>query len=192
MLTNERCLVRLERPRNNPFRPARRKPRFTYRSIDDPWMDGFWVHVGVVWTVEEFAEKIKVAVPQVEAWISEGLPVLRVGDGSVRITETAVDEWIRARGGEKPRHALIEQEWLTIQQAAQLTGFSYSHIRRAVQRGDLPAMNLGNRSQRHYRIQRSALNDWMKSRPNPAPVLPRSDIQPLIDRYFAHKKVQDA
>lgn len=84
---------------------------------------------------EELAEKVKVTVAQVEAWIEEGLPVLRTGDGGVRITETASDDWARTGcGKEQSEQPPVRQEWLTIKQAARLTGLSYSHVRRAVLR----------------------------------------------------------
>ena len=174
-------------------RPARRKATVILRSIDDPWADWFHVHVGQVWTVEEFAAKVKVTLAQVEDWIKEGLPVLTLGDGGVRITETAVDEWVRSGAGHRrPDVPVIEQEWITIKQGARLTGLSYSSIRRAILRGDLSAKNAGNGAHRHYRILRADLDGWIRSLAAPAPAVPKSDIKGLIDRYFPSDKAADS
>jgi len=50
--------------------------------------------MGRTWTVEAFAAEVGVDVEQVRAWIERGLGVLPLLDGSVRITETAVDEFV--------------------------------------------------------------------------------------------------
>ena len=49
--------------------------------------------VGWVWTQEEFCELFQMCRADLEAMLERGLPVHRLEDGSVRITETDFDRW---------------------------------------------------------------------------------------------------
>jgi hypothetical protein len=59
-------------------------------------------HKGVgsqVWTGEEFCKFFQISREDLDAWIGQGLKVLRLPDGSLRITESDVDEFShRSRG----------------------------------------------------------------------------------------------
>ena len=84
-----------------PWRTNRRCPRRTSeemcRSLDAPW-DAEEILLGLnFWTVEEFAQHAKVTIEEVKEWMGEGLPVLRLRDGSGRISEAAADEWAKGR-----------------------------------------------------------------------------------------------
>ncbi len=48
-----------------------------------------------VWTDQEFCQFFKISPEDLQAWIAQGLKVKRCLDGSIRITETAVDEFNR-------------------------------------------------------------------------------------------------
>jgi excisionase family DNA binding protein len=70
-------------------------------------------HKGVgsqVWTDEEFCKFFKLTRDDLHSWVAQGLKVGRCLDGSLRISETAVDEFFR--GSEVP------SPYLTAEQAA--------------------------------------------------------------------------
>jgi len=50
-----------------------------------------------VWNADEFCQFFKISPEDLQAWIAQGLKVKRCLDGSIRITETAVDEFFRGR-----------------------------------------------------------------------------------------------
>lgn len=57
--------------------------------------------MGRVWTKEEFCEVFKIGGADLDAMIDKGLPVHQMGDGSIRITETQVDEFLDQQAGER-------------------------------------------------------------------------------------------
>ena len=63
-----------------------------------------------VWAGEEFCQFFKITTEDLQAWIAQGLKVRRCLDGSLRITESAVDEFFRGR--------VVESPYLTIEEAA--------------------------------------------------------------------------
>ena len=50
-----------------------------------------------VWTGEEFCQVFKITLDDLHAWIAQGLRVKRCLDASIRITETAYDEFNRGK-----------------------------------------------------------------------------------------------
>lgn len=58
--------------------------------------------VGQVWTREEFCKLFKLTDDQLEDQIGKGLKVMRLGDGTIRVTESAVDDFLRGRQVESP------------------------------------------------------------------------------------------
>lgn len=77
------------------------------------------------------------------------------------------------------------QEWLSIAQAASLTGLSYSHVRRAVIAGELLASNIGSQAHAVYRVARQDLYEWMaKQKSGTVVVPPKAELKELLDRYF--------
>jgi len=56
-----------------------------------------------VWTEEELSQHAKVTSEQVRAWIAAGLPTLPTTNGTVRIAESAFDEWAKEQGGRRDR-----------------------------------------------------------------------------------------
>lgn len=55
--------------------------------------------VGRVWTEEEFCALFKMSKADFDAMIARGLPVHLMGDGTVRITETQVDDFLDQQAG---------------------------------------------------------------------------------------------
>ncbi|MFO0798594.1 MAG: hypothetical protein U0804_14055 [Gemmataceae bacterium] len=58
--------------------------------------------MGQVWTGAEFCELFGITEEELEAQVAKGLKVMRLADGSLRISETAADEFIRGRAVESP------------------------------------------------------------------------------------------
>ncbi len=63
-----------------------------------------------VWTGEEFCQFFKITTEDFQAWIAQGLKIRPCVDGTVRITETAADEFFRGR--------VIESPYLSTDEAA--------------------------------------------------------------------------
>jgi excisionase family DNA binding protein len=77
-------------------------------------------------------------------------------------------------------------EFLSIQQAAALTGLSATKIRREVKAGRLPASDAGTPAHPHYRIRKADLNAWLESSRGGRSVPPRVPIvrRKVKSRYF--------
>lgn len=71
-----------------------------------------------------------------------------------------------AQATERMEKALVSQEaeYLSLHQAALITGLSERHIRRAVHAKKLLAFNAGTERHPLYRIKRSGLEQWMEER----------------------------
>jgi len=94
--------------------------------------------------------------------------------------ETAIIERI-----EKALSRRLVPEYVSISQAAKTTALSYSHVRRAVLSGELPASNIGSTRHPVYRIAGSDLAEWMeKKKGGSLKVPPKSELKELRDRYF--------
>ena len=76
--------------------------------------------------------------------------------------------------------------WLTIEHAAILCDCGYDHISRAVERGELPASDIGNGEKKAaHRIARSDLNAWMeRNKGRTTSVPPRSPLNALVKRHL--------
>ncbi len=55
--------------------------------------------VGRVWTAREYCELFGLSEKDLEQQIREGLKVMHLSDGTIRISETATDEFIRGLNG---------------------------------------------------------------------------------------------
>jgi excisionase family DNA binding protein len=76
-----------------------------------------WGRKGVgsqVWTEEQFCKFFQITPDTLHAWIGQGLQAKPCLDGSLRITETAADEFFRADQVQSP--------YLTAEQAARYLG----------------------------------------------------------------------
>lgn len=76
-----------------------------------------------VWAGEEFLQFFKITTKDLQAWIAQGLKVKTCLDGSLRITETAVDEFFRGKMIEAPILSDIPKE-VSTEEAAQILGQS--------------------------------------------------------------------
>lgn len=62
---------------------------------------------------------------------------------------------------------LVNQEWLTVAQTAELLGVSNASVQRWIRNGDLAALALGSRKE-GYRISQRDLDIFIASRYHPA------------------------
>lgn len=65
---------------------------------------------------------------------------------------------------EKVPDNLPEPLYLSLKQAAALSGLSEKFVRRSVKSGSLPASDLGTPGRPFYRVSREDLDGWMESR----------------------------
>lgn len=75
------------------------------------------------------------------------------------------------------------REYVTIKEAAKITGLGEGRVRRAVYHSELRASNLGSSAQPCWRIARTDLNAWME-RCSQSPQPRRSPLQELIDQHM--------
>ena len=76
-----------------------------------------------VWTCEEFIHLFKITKEDLQLWINEGLKVRLCLDGSVRITETAIDEFNRGKVIEQLENIELPKE-VSTETAATILGLS--------------------------------------------------------------------
>ncbi len=97
-----------------------------------------------VWTVEQFAELFQITVEQVKELLASGLPRLPISDGTIRIPEEQVDQYLDEQFGFARRPLPVPPEFLSPEDAAAFLGITpeaLDHLRksrkiRAVQIGD--------------------------------------------------------
>jgi excisionase family DNA binding protein len=77
-----------------------------------------------------------------------------------------------------------EPDFLSIKQAAALSGLSPTKVRRDVVAGRLPAANKGSKRRPLCRIAKDELETWMRQE-GAAKVPPKSELVTLVDRYFS-------
>lgn len=84
----------------------------------------------------------------------------------------------------------VQQEYLSIKEAAQMCGLSPDHIRRAVVGGVLPCSNVGSADRPTYRIACEAVRTWMKEREaGPKPPARRGNAAaPRLLSYNPHRR----
>jgi excisionase family DNA binding protein len=80
-----------------------------------------------------------------------------------------------------------EPDYLSIQQAAALSGLSPTKVRRDIKAGRLPAANKGSKRRPLYRIAKDELEAWMRQEVS-AKVPAKSELKTLVDRYFSASK----
>jgi excisionase family DNA binding protein len=98
---------------------------------------------------------------------------------SLRRVEEKLTEALRRQTGPE-----IDQRYLSIRQAATHTGLSYSHVRRAVLSGELPASNVGSASHPVYRIDRGELANWLEKKKGGSRLPPKSTLKELVKRHL--------
>ena len=98
-----------------------------------------------VWTGEEFCTFFKITREDLDAWIGQGLKAKRVLDGSLRITETAVDEFFRGR--------VIESPYLSTDEAAAYCNVSKNAFYGKVERRKIEPLPGSGKENRFTRDQ---------------------------------------
>jgi excisionase family DNA binding protein len=76
------------------------------------------------------------------------------------------------------------REWLSIRQAARLTGLSETRIREAVSRGEMAASNIASPARPLYRIARADLDKWLESRKSGGPSLARAELRAIVEKHL--------
>jgi excisionase family DNA binding protein len=137
--------------------------------------------------------------PRLHAELFRGVqPVEQDDHGEPLYLEEHLDRWLTDRfsadqtpdSSNEPFMTKLDSlpgaqaDYLSIKEAAALTRLSYSHVRRAVLSGELPASNVGSGSHAIYRIARSDLTVWMNTKKRVSAVPPRSELRGLVNRYF--------
>jgi hypothetical protein len=98
-----------------------------------------------VWTDEELCTFFKITREQLDAWIGQGLKAKPVLDGSLRITETAVDEFFRGR--------VIESPYLSTDEAAAYCNVSKDAFYGRVERRKIEPLSGSGKENRFTREQ---------------------------------------
>lgn len=131
--------------------------------------------VGQVWTTPAFCAHFDCTPADLEAWLRDGLQVLTAADGTIRITETAVDDFVRGRPAEpptacdmnpgsvpRPRGATVrsadDQPDLTVAQAMAEVGCSRGMVYKLCKAGQLPHRRVGSQ----YRISREGVAAYLR------------------------------
>ena len=133
-------------------------------------------------------------------------------DSAVRVTLTLVAQFLEHRFGPLPPSELptlgIVVEMLTriegrlvtfprsdgryldgppmsIKQASEAVNLSETHLRRAISKGELAAINVGSAGRSTWRIAHRDLEAWVQTKKGgPPKVPPRSDLKNLIRRHL--------
>ena len=98
-----------------------------------------------VWTDAEFCKFFQITLEDLNAWIGQGLKVKRVLDGSLRITETAADEFFGGR--------LIESPYLSTDEAAAYCNISKDAFYGRVERRKIEPLPGSGKENRFTREQ---------------------------------------
>jgi len=103
-----------------------------------------------VWTEDEFCKCFKIPSEELQAWTAQGLKVKQCLDGSIRITETAVDEFFRGKE--------IESPYLTAEEAAKYLRTTVKGIYSLMERRKLKKLP----GLRNLLFTREALDDFLR------------------------------
>jgi len=141
--------------------------------------------VGRVWTEEQFCELFQIDAQELQRHMADGLPVLRLKDGSVRITETAVDEFLAGHGHEREERMVAVLENISASQKrladhlapapsdivdtpyiARHLGCTTQWIAQMVRSGDIPRGCIvpGSGKGRQWKFYRCRIEEWLASR----------------------------
>ena len=141
--------------------------------------------VGHVWTEEQFCELFQIDSQELQKHIAEGLPVLRLRDGSVRITETAVDEFLRGHRLDHQERMAVALENISASQRrladhlapapsdivdtpyiARHLGCTTQWIAQMVRSGEIPrgCVVPGSGKGRQWKFYRCRIEDWLANK----------------------------
>lgn len=173
--------------------------------------DGFTVGVGGRWLPEGFIGflgNLKETLDLLDGLEPTGLPAhcldpkvlgrffgvgFELGDNSAspesasaqpEILSAIQDSLARIEGKLANQDGLNAAEFVSLKAAARCTGLSYSHVRRTVLSGELPASNNGSASHPIYRIARQDLLEWMERKKAGSVRVPaKSELDELVRRH---------
>lgn len=103
-----------------------------------------------VWTADEYCEFFKVSQDILHEQIDAGLEVMRLPDGEIRITETAVDEFISGK--------ITQSPYLGAEQAAGYLGISVKSLYGLVERRQITPLRGPKRT---YRFTEDILHEYL-------------------------------
>lgn len=164
------------------------------------FFDGKWLVGGLIAYFQQQRQKVHEQAPGISPalphWCLDpgeiarflGVPIQDLdspspGPTDNRLALERIEAKLNSLGVE--RGAVARAEYLSIQEAADVTRLSYSHVRRALLAGELPASNVGSALHAVYRIARSDLAAWMERKKGGNVVPPRSELKGLVNRYFS-------
>jgi excisionase family DNA binding protein len=75
-------------------------------------------------------------------------------------------------------------EYLSVKQAARVTGLSECRIREALNRHELAASNIGSDLRPVYRIARADLDKWLEVRRSGGPSFARAELRALVEKQL--------
>ena len=102
-----------------------------------------------VWTEEEFCKFFKITREDLDAWIGQGLKAKPCLDASLRITETAADEFFRGR--------VVESPYLSTDEAAAYCNVSKDAFYGRVERRKIKPLSGSGKENRFTREQCDAM-----------------------------------
>lgn len=150
-----------------------------------------------VWTEEEFCHFFKITPEDLQAWIAQGLKVSRCLDGSIRITETAMDEFNRGRVIEAALVSDLPKE-VSTEEAAAILGLSKDTVLKLRAAGLLEFRNAAppGSSRPVYRFLLEAVVRLRTSyeTDEPTPRLPKEPLRRRIrsgEKKYKHVKLDD-
>lgn len=132
--------------------------------------------VGQIWTADEFCQLFGYSREQLDQQIEEGLQVMRLTDGTMRITETAVDQFIAgdalvvqvanaltriANHFDPPPPNVVDSGYI-----ADKLGCTKVWVARMAADGDVPrnAIVPGTGNGKPWKFYRSLIDKWIEKR----------------------------
>ena len=154
-----------------------------------------WGRKGVgerVWTGEEFCQFFKISMEDLQAWIAQGLKVKRCLDGSIRITETSVDEFSRGKVLEAPIVSDLPKE-VSTEEAATILGLSKDTVLKLRAAGQLEFRNAAPPGSSRP-VYRFLLESVVRLRTSyetdePTPEMPRQPIRRAVKGKRKYKYI---
>ena len=163
------------------------------------FFDGKWLVGGLIAFFQEERQRLHEEVPGISPVLPAQCldPELIAGFLGVSLVEMdwpgpalfitrqaleRIEAKLDAQGAE--RGLAAQADYLSIKEAAGVSRLPYSHVRRAVLAGELPASNVGSDSHAVYGIARSDLTAWMNTKKGGVRLPPRSTLKELVKRHL--------
>lgn len=163
------------------------------------FFDGKWLVGGLIATFQQERQRLHEEVPgispvlpaqclepeRIASFLGVSLVEMDWPGPSLSPTQQALERIEAKLDAQGAGPGLVAQaDYLSIKEAAGVTRLSYSHVRRAVLAGELPASNVGSESHAIYRIARSDLATWMNTKKGGSRLPPKSTLKELVKRHL--------